>query len=89
MEDLLEQNQNCADCDSVNIEGVNMQFGVILCKFCLQVHSKFDMPIRRLHDPFSYEEISTLLSRGNKKMNDRLLVNLEPWIVSPKQFKFE
>ncbi|CAG9322546.1 unnamed protein product [Blepharisma stoltei] len=89
MEELLNNNQYCADCDSEKIEGVNMQFGVLVCKACAKTHSQFNMPIRRLHEPFLGEEITFLLSRGNKKVNDSLLINLDPWIATPKIFKFE
>ena len=90
MEELLEINSTCVDCKSTEIEGVNMQLGVFLCGPCSVVHSKLlKMLVRSLSDNFLEEEISFLMSKGNKKTNDVLNRNLTPWTVSISTSNYE
>jgi Putative GTPase activating protein for Arf len=89
MEQLLIDNSTCVDCDSPELEAVNMQYGVFLCGACAAVHSRLlKIPVRKLNDSFLDEEIIFLSGKGNQRINSELMKNVTPWTVSLKTFGF-
>jgi putative salt-induced outer membrane protein YdiY len=90
MDQLLENNSNCADCDSPEVLDVNMHSGVFLCPTCALVHQKlFKTLTRKVTDSFEEEEIKFLSQKGNTKANSILMRNVMPWTVSLKTFNFQ
>lgn len=89
MESIRAQNYHCADCAQDYVDFINNQIGVFLCQFCADTHQRFKMPIKRLDDHFSDDEIAFLSKSGNQKANSSLLIGLPPWVVTPKKYSLE
>jgi ribosomal protein L37AE/L43A len=84
MENLLQDNKNCADCDSENVTNANMDKGITLCAECAKAHQRIlKIPCRNL-DELNEEEISYINKQGNVKSNSALMKNVMQWTISLK-----
>ena len=84
LQQLLQENPDCADCKAKGPKWASPNLGVFLCIRCAGLHRKMGTHISKIKsvslDTWKTPELEFMKEHGNRKVNQQLLVNapLEP-----------